>query len=147
MSFLQKLQESSNNLLKTMATDMHQWSQLSKKKQDLELLLKFNIIEIEFVKKDGQLRKMVCTSNIPLIKVFNEAKRLEKLKLYRQTENDGLECQQNDLVFTYDLIIGNYRYINLTKWKIINIITIKEDNILLLDDLIHELLKTKNAII
>ena len=32
---------------------MHQWSQLSKKKQDLELLLKFNIIEIEFVKKDG----------------------------------------------------------------------------------------------
>ena len=53
MSFLQKLQESSNNLLKTMATDMNQWSQLSKKKQDLELLLKFNIIEIEFVKKDG----------------------------------------------------------------------------------------------
>ena len=71
---------------------------VAKSKETLKTLLKHNILEVTFTKKDGSNRIMLCTLNesqLPLIEVNTEPKRQIKLN--------------EDIIRVYDLEADGWR--------------------------------------
>lgn len=143
--FIDILVSSSNNLLQAEGSTLKNWAQLKHTKQDLTLFLAYNLAEIQFKTKDGLSRTIICTSNQALIKVFSLAKAEDKakVKLTKASFSSSSASKKgaSNLITTWDLHANSFKTIYLKDWLIINFITITEDNILTLDNIINQLLK------
>lgn len=137
---IKTLRESDSLLLKAEAEDIAKWSKLRHTKKDLELFLQFNIAEIKFRSLDGKDANIICTSNIPLMKVI-ETKKLEDKKKIKDIKNNGITTKDIKSVLTWDLIDNKYKTISLNAWQITNFISITPKNILILDELINKNIK------
>lgn len=137
---IKTLRESDSLLLKAEAEDIAKWSKLRHTKSDLELFLQFNIAEIEFRTLDGKDDSIICTSNIPLMKVL-ETKKPEDKKKIKDIKNNGITTKDIKSVLTWDLIDNKYKTISLNAWQITNFISITPKNILILDELINKNIK------
>lgn len=137
---IKTLRESNSLLLKAEAEDIAKWSKLRHTKSDLELFLQFNIAEIKFRSLDGKDDSIICTSNIPLMKVL-ETKKPEDKKKIKDIKNNGIITKDLKSVLTWDLIDNKYKTISLNAWQITNFISITPKNILILDELINKNIK------
>lgn len=140
MDIIKLLRTSGNKLLETEAEDLQMWQKLKHNKEDFELFLNHNIAEISFIKIDGSESKVVGTANVALIKVFSAKKDKEKIKAqYLKTQ--GMRSKKSNSVEIWDLIENKQKTIILKSWQIENFITINEKNILILDQVLHDILK------
>jgi len=139
-SIIEKMKQSSSELLKAEGADLAKWSKLKHTKEDFELFLNFNIAEISYKTLEGEDRTMVCTSNAALIKVFSLVKESDKKKAMHLKTN-GIRTKAKRSVDTWDLIENKRKTVSLNSWAIINFISITPKNILILDELMKKLLK------
>lgn len=86
------------------------------------------------------MQDIVCTSNTRFIKVFSEVKKSQK-KEKLKIKNDGIRTKDPHSILTYNIIKDTYNTIDLSQWEIINFISMTEENIELLDQVINDLLK------
>lgn len=140
-NILKTLRESNNLLLKAEGADITKWSKLRHTKSDFELFLQFNIAEVEFRSLDGKDNSIICTSNIPLIKILETKKQEDKKKLIN-IKNSGITSKDRQSVLTWDLVDNKYKTISLNAWQIQNFISIDPKNILILDELINKIIKS-----
>lgn len=140
MDIIRLLRDSGNKLLETEANDIQMWQKLKHNKEDFELFLNHNIAEISFVKQDGSISEIICTSNVALAKVFSAKKGKDKLKA-RYLKSQGMRSKKANAVEVWDLVDNKQKTIILKQWQIENFITISEKNILVLDQLLHDILK------
>ena len=136
---IDKMRHSRVELLKTEAQDIAIWSKLSHSKKDLELFLNFNLAEISYKTKSGVEKRIICTSNGPLIKIFSTLTK-EKKRKYVKLVSPGFRCKEHDLVKTWDLEDNKLKSVFLKEWQIMNFISIHEHNVLILDEVLHKLL-------
>lgn len=139
MDIISKLRHSRVKLLQTEAADLEKWSKLRHSKTDLELFLQFNLAELKFKTRVGVEKQMICTSNAALIKVFSAIVHEDK-KRYVKFASNGFHCKEKDLIKTWDLEENKLKSVNLKEWQIVNFISISEQNILILDEVLHKLL-------
>lgn len=140
MTIIDTLRKSDNLLLKAEGEDIDKWKKLDHNKSSLELFLTYNLAEIEFYGKDKKKHVAICSSNTPLIKVFQAIKEEDKKKLVKLRSN-GIHTRDMSLVKTWDFKDNKFNSIFLKRWNIVNFINITPDNILLLDKVIRELFK------
>lgn len=141
MDIIQQLAKSGNKLLEAAANDMSQWQQLKHNKQDLELFLQFNLVNLRFKPKNKySMQEIVCTSNTKFIEVFSKLKKSEKQKALK-LKNAGIRTNEPNSVLTYNIVTNRYNTIDLTAWEIVNFISMTEDNIEILDDVLNNLMR------
>lgn len=141
MDIIQQLAKSGNKLLEAAANDMSQWQQLKHNKQDLELFLQFNLVNLRFKPKNKHsMQEIVCTSNTRFIEVFSKLKKSEKQKALK-LKNDGIRTKDPNSILTYNIITNKYNTIDLSMWEIVNFISMTEDNIEILDDVLNNIMK------
>jgi hypothetical protein len=141
MDIIQQLAKSGNKLLEAAANDMSQWQQLKHNKQDLELFLQFNLVNLRFKPKNKHsMQEIVCTSNTRFIEVFSKLKKSEKQKALK-LKNDGIRTKDTNSILTYNIITNKYNTIDLSAWEIVNFISMTEDNIEILDDVLNNLMR------
>ena len=141
MDIIQKLAKSGNKVLEAAANDMSKWSQLKHNKQDLELFLQFNLVNLRFKPKNKHsMQEIVCTSNTRFIEVFSKLKKSEKKKAI-STRIDGIRTKDPYSILTYNILEGKYNTIDLTAWEIVGFISMTEENIEILDDVLNDMLK------
>ena len=141
MDIIQQLAKSGNKLLEAAANDMSQWQQLKHNKQDLELFLQFNLVNLRFKPKNKHsMQEIVCTSNTKFIEVFSKLKKSEKQKALK-LKNAGIRTNEPNSVLTYNIITNRYNTIDLSTWEIVNFISMTEDNIEILDDVLNNLMR------
>ena len=140
MTIIDTLRKSDNLLLKAEGEDIDKWKKLDHNKSSLELFLTYNLAEIEFYGKDKKKHVAICSSNTPLIKVFQAIKEEDKKKLVK-LRSDGIHTRDMSLVKTWDFKDNKFNSIFLKRWNIVNFINITPDNILLLDKVIRDLFK------
>ena len=136
---IDKMRHSRVELLKTEAQDLAIWSKLNHSKKDLELFLNFNLAEISYKTKSGIEKRIICTSNGPLIKIFSTLTK-EKKRKYVKLVSPGFRCKEPDLVKTWVLEDNKLKSVFLKEWQILNFISIHEHNVLILDEVLHKLL-------
>ena len=136
---IDKMRHSRVELLKTEAQDIAIWSKLSHSKKDLELFLNFNLAESSYKTKSGVEKRIICTSNGPLIKIFSTLTK-EKKRKYVKLVSPGFRCKEHDVVKTWDLENNKLKSVFLKEWQIMNFISIHEHNVLILDEVLHKLL-------
>lgn len=143
VDLVEKLAKSGNEVLEAAAKRINKWKKLKHVKQDLELLLQFNIVHLKW-KPAGHatFSEIVCTSNTRLIEVFSAIKESDKKKRLK-AKNDGIRTQNPNSIMTFSLLDNKYYTINLDDWHIVNFISIDEDNIELLDKFINDILKNR----
>ena len=134
------LRTSGNKLLETEAEDIQMWQKLKHNKEDLELFLNHNVAEIKFLKSDGSESKVFGTSNVALIKVFSAKEDKDKIKA-KYLNSSGMRSKKSNSVEIWDLIENKQKTMILKSWQIENFITINEKNILVLDQVLHDILK------
>ena len=134
------LSTSGNKLLETEAEDLAMWQKLKHNKEDLELFLNHNVAEIKFLKSDGSESEVFGTSNVALIKVFSAKKDKDKIKA-KYLNSSGMRSKKSNSVEIWDLIENKQKTMILKSWQIENFITISEKNILILDQVLHDILK------
>ncbi len=140
-SVIDQLRESDNALVRATAKDYSKWSKLKHTKQDLELLLSFNIAEIRFRPKDQkEYVKAVVTGNQRFIKVYKAVKKKDKVKM-AASSFAGLKTKDPGSVLAYDLVEKKFKTVVLESWQIVNFITLSEDNVLVLDELVRDCLR------
>lgn len=140
MDIVKLLRTSGNKLLETEAEDIQTWQKLKHNKEDLELFLNHNVAEIKFLKSDGSESKVFGTSNVALIKVFSAKKDKDKIKA-KYLNSSGMRSKKSNSVEIWDLIENKQKTMILKSWQIENFITISEKNILILDQVLHDILK------
>lgn len=140
MDIVKLLRTSGNKLLETEAEDIQTWQKLKHNKEDLELFLNHNVAEIKFLKSDGSESKVFGTSNVALIKVFSAKKDKDKIKA-KYLNSSGMRSKKSNSVEIWDLIENKQKTMILKSWQIENFITINEKNILILDQVLHDILK------
>ena len=141
MDIIQKLAKSGHKVLEAAANDMSKWSQLKHNKQDLELFLQFNLVNLRFKPKNKHsMQEIVCTSNTRFIEVFSKLKKSEKKKAI-STRIDGIRTKDPYSILTYNVLEGKYNTIDLTAWEIAGFISMTEENIEILDDVLNDMLK------
>ena len=140
MDIIQQLRNSNNKLLEAEARDLQTWKKLNHTKEDLELLLMYNIAQIDFVKADGTSSSIVGTASTPLIKVFSAKTEKDKQKA-AHLKTRGMRSNKSSSVEIWDLTENTQKTILLKAWQIVNFITISEENVLLLDTLLHDAMK------
>ena len=141
MDIIQKLATSGNKLLEAAANDMSKWQQLKHNKQDLELFLQFNLVNLRFKPKNKHsMQEIVCTSNTNFIEVFQKMKKSEKLNA-RKTKNNGIRTKDPTSVLTYNILTEKYNTIDLSSWEILNFISMTEENAEILDSVLNDILK------
>jgi hypothetical protein len=141
MDIIQQLAKSGNKLLEAAANDMSQWQQLKHNKQDLELFLQFNLVNLRFKPKNKHsMQEIVCTSNTRFIEVFSKLKKSEKQKALK-LKNDGIRTKDTNSILTYNIITNKYNTIDLSAWEIVNFISMTEDNIEILDDVLNNIMR------
>lgn len=140
MNIIQLLRTSGNKLLETEAEDLAMWQKLKHNKEDLELFLNHNVAEIKFLKSDGSESEVFGTSNVALIKVFSAKKDKDKIKA-KYLNSSGMRSKKSNSVEIWDLIENKQKTMILKSWQIENFITISEKNILILDQVLHDILK------
>ena len=141
MDIIQKLAKSGNKVLEAAANDMSKWSHLKHNKQDLELFLQFNLVNLRFKPKNKHsMQEIVCTSNTRFIEVFSKLKKSEKKKAI-STRIDGIRTKDPYSILTYNILEGKYNTIDLTSWEIVGFISMTEENIEILDDVLNDMLK------
>ena len=116
------------------------WQKLKHNKEDLELFLNHNVAEIKFLKSDGSESEVFGTSNVALIKVFSAKKDKDKIKA-KYLNYSGMRSKKSNSVEIWDLIENKQKTMILKSWQIENFITINEKNILILDQVLHDILK------
>ena len=140
MDIVKLLRTSGNKLLETEAEDLVMWQKLKHNKEDLELFLNHNVAEIKFLKSDGSESEVFGTSNVALIKVFSAKKDKDKIKA-KYLNSSGMRSKKSNSVEIWDLIENKQKTMILKSWQIENFITISEKNILVLDQVLHDILK------
>ena len=140
MDIVKLLRTSGNKLLETEAEDIQTWQKLKHNKEDLELFLNHNVAEIKFLKSDGSESEVFGTSNVALIKVFSAKKDKDKIKA-KYLNSSGMRSKKSNSVEIWDLIENKQKTMILKSWQIENFITISEKNILILDQVLHDILK------
>lgn len=140
MDIIKILRTSGNKLLETEAEDLQMWQKLKHNKEDFELFLSHNIAEISFLKNDGTESKVIGTANVALIKIFSAKKDKEKVKA-KYLNTQGMRSKKSNSVEIWDLVENKQKTIMLKSWQIENFITINEKNILILDQVLHDILK------
>ena len=140
MDIVKLLRTSGNKLLETEAEDIQTWQKLKHNKEDLELFLNHNVAEIKFLKSDGSESKVFGTSNVALIKVFSAKKDKDKIKA-KYLNSSGMRSKKSNSVEIWDLIENKQKTMILKSWQIENFITISEKNVLILDQVLHDILK------
>ena len=141
MDIIKQLAKSGNKLLEAAANDMSQWQQLKHNKQDLELFLQFNLVNLRFKPKNKHsMQEIVCTSNTKFIEVFQKLKKSEKQKALK-LKNAGIRTNEPNSVLTYNIITNRYNTIDLFAWEIVNFISMTEDNIEILDDVLNNIMR------
>jgi len=140
-NLIEKLAESNDDLRKQQAADLAKWSKFKHTQHDLETFLSFNVAEIEFFTKNGEKRNIVCTNNVPLIKILQTAEPEKKKKFIGHSNATVHDLFKNKkFVGAWDLIANKYKNIYLSNWQILNFMSISKENILLLDELIRNIL-------
>lgn len=138
---IDKMKSSKNKLLEAEAKGLDKWKKLKHTKADLELFLTYNIAEIQYKPKDANgFVKIVCTSNNRFIKTYSALKKKDKEK-YQHSPFNGIKTRDTTSVMTYDLEEGTLKTVSLRAWEILNFITITEENVLVLDQLVRDCLK------
>ena len=140
MNIIEKMRQSGVKLLQTQSEDIAKWSKCRHTKEDLELLLNFNIAEIEFRKADGKFTTILCTSNMPLVKALTALKKDDQ-KRFLTERSTGIRTADKMSVDTWDLIDNKRKTMLLTAWQITNFISITSENSLVLIELLKNILK------
>ena len=143
MDIIKALRTSGNKLLETEAKDIASWSKLKHNKRDLELFLNFNVAEIQFKKKSGEMTSVVCTSNTTLVKIMSLKRKKDKIEALR-LKSKGLKSHESMSTTTWDIINNKMITMMLSSWQIMNFISITEENILILDEMMNDILKRGN---
>lgn len=134
------MRHSNNKLLQAEAADIARWGKFKHCKKCFEAFLNYNVAEIAFKTKDNENRRIICTSNTTLVKVMKLTRKKDKIKASKLTSN-GIHTKDSLSVDSWDLIDDKQKTIMLKSWQIINFITIREENLLLLDEVLHDILK------
>ena len=71
---------------------------------------------------------------------FHLQKKKDKEK-YQHSPFNGIKTRDTTSVMTYDLEEGTLKTVSLRAWEILNFITITEENVLVLDQLVRDCLK------
>lgn len=66
-----------------------------------------------------------------------KADKQKALKL----KSNGIHTKDSTSVNVWDLVEDKMKTMSLKSWQIINFLTIREENILLLDEILHDILK------
>lgn len=140
MDIISTMRNSGNKLLQTEAADISQWGKLKHNKECLETFLNYNIAELSFKTKDGKDTNVVCTANTTLVKVLSLKRKSDKKKAIKLKSN-GIHTKDSLSVNVWDLVENKMKTVSLKSWQIINFITIREENILILDEVLHDILK------
>ena len=141
MDIIEKLAKSGNKILEAAANDMSKWQQLRHNKQDLELFLQFNLVNLRFKPKNKHsMQEIVCTSNTQFIEVFSKLKKSEKIKALK-SKNNGIRTKESSSVLTYNVLDGKYNTIDLSSWEILNFISMTEENTQILDQVLNDILR------
>lgn len=140
MDIISTMRNSGNKLLQTEAADISQWDKLKHNKECLEAFLNYNIAEIAYKTKDGDDRSVVCTANTTLIKIMSLKRKADKQKAMK-LKSSGIHTKDSTSVNVWDLVEDKMKTMSLKSWQIINFLTIREENILLLDEILHDILK------
>lgn len=141
VDLVEKMAGSGNKAVEAASHDVTSWSKLKHNKQDLEFFLKHNLVHLKFKVKNGAtFKEIVCTSNTRFIKVFSSVKESQKKKALNE-KFDGISTKDPTSVLTFNLVDNKYNTVDLSQWEIVFFLTIKEDNIEILDKVANELLK------
>lgn len=140
-NLVEMMAKSGNSVVEAASKDVASWSKLKHSKKDLEFFLKNNITHLKFKPKNAAVfKEIVCTSNTRFIKVFSALKESQK-KNALKTPFDGISTDDQTSVLTFNLVANKYNTVSLGQWEILFFLTIKEDNIEVLDKVASELLK------
>jgi len=131
-TIISKMRNSDDALLESEAKDIEIWKNLDHNKTGLECFLNFNIAELSFKTMHGKNANIICTSNTTLIKVMSLQKDKDK-KEVSSLKSDGIHTNDTTTIDTWDLVDNHIKTVSLKSWKIMNFISIRPDNILLLD--------------
>ena len=137
---IEQLRKSKSVLLQTEGEDVLRWSKLRHTKDNLELMLQFNLVQLSFKNVAGVESQIICTSNTKFIKIFSLKKKEDKRKLINFS-SPGLTTKDKNSVLTWDLQENKYKTIILKDWYVVNFISITPENALVLDEVVHKLLK------
>ena len=141
MNIIEKMRESNVKLLEAEAKDLAAWSKTKYTKKDIELFLAFNIAEVKFKTLKGEDRTILCTSNMPLIKILAEAKKENKKKIAASASRaTGIRTRSPHTIDTWDLVENKRKTVSLGSFSVINFISITPENILILDELAHSII-------
>lgn|SRR5574344_1737362 len=141
-SIIDILRSSSSEVLKAEAAGIEKWKDFRHTKKNLELFLEFHVAEVQFTKIDGSLGDIICTSNVPLIKLSSMLEESsQKRSKFSHMKPDGINVKDKWSVMTWDLVDNHYKTIKMIDWSIINFIAITRENILVLDSTMKSILK------
>lgn len=93
------------------------------KSEELDRLLRNNVLEIAFIKRDGTPRKMLCTKSYMLL---NSREGAQLLHYYRPQNNLSYDPAKYNNVIVWDVQRENYRQINCDTVKILRSVTDEE---------------------
>lgn len=137
--------KSGNKVLQTEAKDFSTWSKLRHNKQDLGLLLRYNIAEVIYTPRDSNKPQSIfCTSNKFFIDFLNKSQKaaIEMSKKGISIGYGGYKENKDNSVLTYDIIDGRPKTINLNKdWYVKNMISITQENVEVLREVLSKVLK------
>ena len=129
-----------SKILQTEAEDLQKWSKLKHNKADLELFLAFNIAELKFKTVDGADASGIFTGNMPLVEVMQAAKATDKKKIAKK-KAAAIRTKDPFSIDAWDLVNNKRKTVSLRSWQIVNFLTISQENILVLDEVIKQILK------
>lgn len=75
-----------------------------------------------------------------MIKLFSTKKKEDKKKVAKLVSK-GIHTREMDSVLTWDLKANKFKTIYLKTWAILNFVTITQENIVVLDQVVEDLLK------
>lgn len=89
------------------------------------------------------MTSVVCTSNTTLIKIMSLKRKKDKIEALR-LKSQGLKSRESASTTTWDIINNKMITMMLSSWQIMNFISITEENILILDEMMNDILKRGN---
>lgn len=142
-TLFERLCASDNKLVVASLKDASKWARLRHTKDDLQLLLTFNIVEIRFrPKNSSNYESLVVTGNNRFINVYEAVDKKTKIvKMHSQFT--GIKTKDPMTVMAYDLVDKKLKTIQLDSWEITNLISLTEKNIEILDQIVRDCLNKK----
>lgn len=128
-SFIKQLSKNKN--YSTTAEDIERWKNLPHTLIGLDLFLKNNLAEIEITSNKKTTATYICTSNLGVLDKLSNINVISFAKMSERSLNE-----KTPKLLTYNFLSHQPLGIVSNKWEIKSFVTIREENIEILNEII-----------